>query len=92
MSNEKNLGWLGYLLGQWLNFKLFWDSTFSRENKVQTFFFQGPLAEWGYKGDEKKEGFLIVDVINIQLSSNQNPGYLLYRGDETLPSYIGIIS
>ncbi len=27
-----------YLLGQWLNFKLFWDYIFSRE-KVQTFFF-----------------------------------------------------
>ena len=33
------------LLGQWLNFKLFGDYILSRENKVQTFFFQGPLAE-----------------------------------------------
>ena len=33
----------GYLLGQWLNFKLFWDYIFRRENQVvQTFFFQGP--------------------------------------------------
>ena len=29
-----------FLLGQWLNFKLFGDYIFSRENKVQTFFFR----------------------------------------------------
>ncbi len=29
-----------FILGQWLNFKLFWDYIFSRENKVQTFFFR----------------------------------------------------
>ena len=28
------------LLGQWLNLKLFWDYIFSRENKVQSFFFR----------------------------------------------------
>ena len=33
-----------FLLGQWLNLKLF-GITFSRENQVH-FFFQGPLAEW----------------------------------------------
>ena len=33
------------LLGQWLNFQTFWDYLFSKENKVQTFFVQGPLAE-----------------------------------------------
>ena len=30
-------------------------------------------------------------MVQIQLSSDQNPGYLLYEGDEILPSYIGII-
>ena len=42
-------GWMKrYILGllsQWLTFSTFWDSIFSRENKVQTFFFQGPLAK-----------------------------------------------
>ena len=28
----------------------FGEYIFSRENKVQTFFFQGPLAEWVYVG------------------------------------------
>ena len=39
-----------FLLGQWLNFKLFWDYIFSRENKVQTFVFRVHwLSEiWGY--------------------------------------------
>ena len=36
-----------YSFSQWPNFKLF-GITFSRENKVQTFFLQGPLAEWVY--------------------------------------------
>ena len=33
-----------YLPSQWLTFRTFWDSIFSRENKVQTFL-KGPLAK-----------------------------------------------
>ena len=33
-------------LSRLLDFKLFGDYIFSRENKVQTFFFQDPLAKW----------------------------------------------
>ena len=44
ISRKKHDGLEGYiyidLLGQWLTFQTFGDSIFSRENKVQTFFFR----------------------------------------------------